>query len=99
VQILEQYLQNLIATEKNKFDMQYKNGVEMRKNETEFTHMANGLNKLWGYNDTSDLEDTCMFLPFMLFWEELIEIRQTSDDFNITEAEFMESTKLKRKRN
>lgn len=44
------------------------------------------------------MEDTCMFMPFMLFWEELIEIRKSNDEFAISEAEFMESTKLKRKR-
>jgi len=78
--MLEQYLQNLIANEKAKFDMQYNKVNESRKNETEFNHMVDGLNRLWGFNDSSEMEDTCMFLPFMLFWEELVEIRKESDD-------------------
>lgn len=97
--MLEQQLQNLIAAEKAKFDLQYNKAYENRKNETEFTHMVDGLNRLWGYNDSSEMEDTCMFMPFMLFWEELMDIRKDYESFNITEAEFMDSTKLKRKRN
>lgn len=78
--------------------MQYNQGSEFRKNESEFNYMLHGFKNLWGYNDTSEMEDTCMFMPFMLFWEELIEIRKSNDEFAISEAEFIESTKLKRKR-
>lgn len=60
--------------------------------------MVDGLNRLWGYSDASQVEDTCMFMPFMLFWEELVEIRKDADEFMIDENEFADSTKLKRKR-
>lgn len=89
----------MIAAEKAKFDLQYNKAYENRKNETEFTHMVDGLNRLWGYNDSSEMEDTCMFLPFMLFWEELVDIRKDADEFMITDTEFADSTRLKRKRN
>lgn len=91
-------MQNLLAAERNKFDIQYNQKQENRKNETEFTHMVDEINRMWGFDHASGGEDTCMFLPFMLFWEELLEIRKDANEFVISQAEFNDSTKLKRKK-
>lgn len=77
-------------------------GKESRKKQTQQSHEKSGVGNEVEFNTMMDDmknekdkgrvdEDTCIFLPFVIFFAELIEMRKSKNVYMISEGEFGEA--------